>query len=216
MLLFLIRIVFPHSTGFLVRISVNVGRGFTLLKSTALFSRLPSPLPSVQHGCDWGDTIWPENSKEYSLLSNVPKKSPKTWCPILRFKNQNWDVWKSSQYKMCPRAEWEHKFRSTQDNHVHWLFQANFLGQKYCISVWITCCMIKCALILKLVRKKKSHIYRCSKSDIQSCQTVWLKHTSKKWSNKISKSDICSLATMFVWCYQSGIFSVVAQELHKT
>lgn len=65
----------PHSIGFNSPamlwhsscrvVCVCIGMRFTLLKSTALFSWLPSLRPSVQDSCDWGDTIWPENSKEH-------------------------------------------------------------------------------------------------------------------------------------------------------
>ena len=33
--------------------------GLTLLKSTALFSLLTSPLTSMLAGWDWGETVWP-------------------------------------------------------------------------------------------------------------------------------------------------------------
>lgn len=41
-------------------------RLLTLLKSTALFSRLTSCLPSVLAGWDWGETVWPVGRAEFS------------------------------------------------------------------------------------------------------------------------------------------------------
>ena len=50
-------------------------RLLTLLKSTALFSRLTSCLPSLLDGWDWGETVWPVRQSRKPTASQFHRGS---------------------------------------------------------------------------------------------------------------------------------------------
>lgn len=54
-------------------------RLLTLLKSTALFSRLTSCLPSLLAGWDWGETVWPVGQSRVFRIRGVLSHTAEFW-----------------------------------------------------------------------------------------------------------------------------------------